>query len=239
MMDFEMRISEHFKLGEFFNPLGYVNVRKKNGEYYTAAEAETIAGDFVISEQLLCVLEEMRTLFDGKVGIRPHGGYRPRELNDAVGGSIDSRHMHGDAADFTISKNGAHVPGAMLAVTAEQALDRLGLKGGVGMYRAVDHYIHIDTRGKNLAWYDATNTKDCPGHGGRRCTYRAGTRGAGVVLIQEKLNEIGYEVGRPTGMYDDATVIAIQRFQENCGLVKDGVYGAQVNERLGALTWNN
>lgn len=50
-------------------------------------------------------------------------------------------------------------------------------------------------------------------------------RGDDVGELQEALNQIGFDCGRPDGILGSATVRALQDFQRNSGLTPDGVCG--------------
>ena len=245
MTDYNKKLSENFRLREFFYPENYTNVRnKKTGKNYTVAEIEQITnGEFPISVKLLNLLEEFRThvrnTFVGAViYITPHGGYRPTTLNSAVGGAYGSQHRYGRAADFKVKLNATkYMDAPTLAVEMEKFMADHGYKGGVGMYKATDNYIHVDVRGSNVAWYDSYSSAGCPGQGGRPCTYRSGQKGAGVVLIQRKLNALGYDCGTPDGKYGAKTAVAVKKYQQANGLTADGVYGNGTNAKLLALPW--
>lgn len=49
--------------------------------------------------------------------------------------------------------------------------------------------------------------------------------GDDVVLLQERLSELGYDPGRPGGVFDEQTERALRRFQREYGLVADGLCG--------------
>ena len=245
MTDYNKKLSAHFKLKEFFYPYNYTNVKnKKTGKNYTVAEIEEIAnGYFPISSKLLNLLEEFRshvrkTYPAAVIIITPHGGYRPTVLNTAVGGASGSQHRYGRAVDFKVQISaGKFMDAPTLAVEMEKFMSDHGYKGGVGMYDAGDTYIHVDVRGTNVAWYDSYSSAGCPGQGGRPCVYKAGTKGAGVVLIQRKLNKLGYKCGNADGKYGDKTVAAVQKYQAAKLLPIDGKYGKATNAKLGALPW--
>jgi N-acetylmuramoyl-L-alanine amidase len=46
-----------------------------------------------------------------------------------------------------------------------------------------------------------------------------------VVTLQERLLELGYDPGRPGGVFDERTEAALRRFQREYGLVADGLCG--------------
>ena len=49
--------------------------------------------------------------------------------------------------------------------------------------------------------------------------------GDDVVALQERLLELGYDPGRPGGVFDERTEAALRRFQREYGLVPDGLCG--------------
>lgn len=49
--------------------------------------------------------------------------------------------------------------------------------------------------------------------------------GDDVVVLQERLLELGYDPGRPGGVFDEQTERALRRFQKEYGLVPDGLCG--------------
>ena len=63
--------------------------------------------------------------------------------------------------------------------------------------------------------------------GDRMLTYLISAPMAGddVVTLQERLLELGYDPGRPGGVFDERTEAALRRFQREYGLVADGLCG--------------
>ncbi len=54
--------------------------------------------------------------------------------------------------------------------------------------------------------------------------------------LQRALNELGFDAGRPDGVYGDATAAAVRRFQRDAGLAPDGIVGPRTLRALnGAL----
>ena len=108
-------------------------------------------------------------------------------------------------------------------------MQELGIRGGVGMYKAYHDYIHVDARGSNIAWYDSYRSAGCPGQGGRPCVYKRGTKGAGVVLIQRALGISA------DGKYGAATEAAVRARQAEHGCTPAGVYGRETNKAMGGI----
>lgn len=86
-------------------------------------------------------LEEVRSLFGDKP-IAITSWYRPPSVNRSVGGAKYSRHLHGDAVDFTVQ-----------GVAPLEVYARLdpwwGNRGGLGKHCA---FTHIDLRGNKARW---------------------------------------------------------------------------------------
>lgn len=113
-------LSAHFNRSEFASGDGKAN--------YDTVDAE-----------LLMVLETIRDRF-GPVTIT--SGHRSPEHNAAVGGSENSLHLLGRAADFTVRE----VPSWKIQEFIENTWpDRYGL----GKYRT---FTHIDTRRHRARW---------------------------------------------------------------------------------------
>ncbi len=59
--------------------------------------------------------------------------------------------------------------------------------------------------------------------------------GDDVVTLQERLSELGYDPGRPGGVFDEQTELALRRFQREYGLVPDGLCGPATMRSLRQL----
>lgn len=91
------------------------------------------------SRELVAVLERIRAQAGEAVYIS--SGVRCRAHNAAVGGSSDSRHMYGDAADIRCY---GKTPRQLYDIA-----DPMLQKGGLGLY---SWGIHVDTRGYKARW---------------------------------------------------------------------------------------
>ncbi|MFP5021209.1 N-acetylmuramoyl-L-alanine amidase [Pseudonocardia phyllosphaerae] len=61
------------------------------------------------------------------------------------------------------------------------------------------------------------------------------TTGDDVAMLQERLMELGYDPGRPHGLFDQQTEQALMRFQRDYGMVPDGVCGPETLRALRQL----
>ncbi len=96
-----------------------------------------------------------------------------------------------------------------------------------GRERKVSREFLLDLWGGEVAWVH-------PYEGGRGNLTR-GMTGSRVMAVQEALGGIGYLVD-PTGTYDHATSEAVSRFQEDFGLIPDGIVGPRTRALLFALS---
>ena len=60
-------------------------------------------------------------------------------------------------------------------------------------------------------------------------TIKVGSRGTDVTYLQQRLTELGYNVGKVDGIFGALTLAAVKLFQAASGLVADGI--------VGPLTW--
>ncbi len=65
-----------------------------------------------------------------------------------------------------------------------------------------------------------------------RPTLRIGSEGVAVSELQAALKLLGYYSGAVDGIYSEATVIAVSRFQQAAGLNPDGIVSSATWERL-------
>jgi N-acetylmuramoyl-L-alanine amidase len=69
---------------------------------------------------------------------------------------------------------------------------------------------------------------------GSRLLYRKTPmlRGDDVAELQNRLSQLGFDTGRVDGIFGDQTVIALQDFQKNAGLLADGTLGPRTLDEL-------
>lgn len=114
----DIQVSRNFKLYEF--------------------ECKDGSGLVKVDPELLDKLQKLRDLVKRPIMI--NSGYRTPEHNKKVGGSPNSQHLLGKAADIVISG----LPPSMVAEFAEQ----VGFNG-VGVYNT---FTHVDVRNKKVSW---------------------------------------------------------------------------------------
>lgn len=129
-------MTEHFKKEEF---------RSKDGAHFPYEVKQNLK---VLAEQL----EVLREHFQKPINI--NSGYRSPEHNAKVGGSENSQHLLGKAADVVIDG----VSPDEVADAIEFLIDNKMMKqGGLGRY--VD-FTHYDIRGKKSRWDKRPKKKD-------------------------------------------------------------------------------
>ena len=61
---------------------------------------------------------------------------------------------------------------------------------------------------------------------------KKGNKGSQVTALQERLQELGYYKGTPTGTYDTNTIGAVRSFQKKNGLTADGTASAETRKTI-------
>jgi uncharacterized protein YcbK (DUF882 family) len=118
------------------------NLSKNFSRYEFKCKCNTCPCDTADAE-LVKVLEQLRIQFGGRK-IKITSGHRCPDHNEAVGGSENSQHLLGRAADIIVE-------GVNPAFVYEYLDGRYPLSFGVGKY--VD-FTHIDTRDDHARWGD-------------------------------------------------------------------------------------
>lgn len=157
----------------------------------------------------------------GKVVV--NSGYRCKIHNRCQGGSTNSYHMKGQAADIRCS--------AVSAATLAKRAQELGFTG-IGLY---SNRIHVDTRSKKYYYRVNSSGREIAvsTHGGtkKKCPYqlgmatlRVGSTGTSVRALQWILDWAGYDC-RVDGDFGSATANALEAFQRDMLLEADAVAG--------------
>lgn len=113
-----VQVSKNFKLREF---------QCKDGNY-----------EVRLDSQLLEKLQALRDRIDRPIII--NSGYRTKSYNKLVGGSPNSQHLLGRAADISV----ATMNPREIAIIAEE----IGF-GGIGVYNT---FVHVDVRNGRARW---------------------------------------------------------------------------------------
>lgn len=71
--------------------------------------------------------------------------------------------------------------------------------------------------------------------GGANALSKYGSRGDEVTQIQERLTELGYDLGTADGIFGARTQEAVRAFQQDYGLAVDGIAGENTLRALGLL----
>ena len=99
----------------------------------------------LIDDKLVELLEFIRNYFNAPVIIT--SAYRTAAYNKKVGGSPNSQHLKGTAADIIVSG----VEPSKVVTAAELFL---GNSGGIGLY-GISGFTHVDTRANASRWYES------------------------------------------------------------------------------------
>ncbi|WP_303315276.1 D-Ala-D-Ala carboxypeptidase family metallohydrolase [Flavivirga abyssicola] len=89
-----------------------------------------------------------------KEPIHINSGYRSPNHNSAIGGELDSQHLLGKAADFSVRNYTAKD----ISLIFERMINNGEIKqGGVGLYNG---FVHYDIRGTKARWNYSSRYKD-------------------------------------------------------------------------------
>ena len=182
--DWNKKVSAHFSVYEFA----------------CSDKSDTV----LIDSQLIEVLEQIREHFGKAVHI--NSGYRTPAYNISIGGSPQSQHCKGTAADIRI----AGVDPIQIALYAA-SLPFYSTKGGIGYYSRVglkDGFIHVDVRSWKSRWIS-----------------KAGTAYVSVDKIMPTIKQ---------GAKDCVNGIsyAVTVLQRHLGVNADGIFGAGTKAKL-------
>jgi N-acetylmuramoyl-L-alanine amidase len=67
-------------------------------------------------------------------------------------------------------------------------------------------------------------------------TLSAPMTGDDVATLQAQLSGLGYNIGRPDGLFGAVTDAAVRQFQRDCGLPEDGVFSVKTARELARIT---
>lgn len=116
------------------------------------------------------------------------------------------------------------------AVVAFQRANRLGADGIVGrntLDRLFDGQANVPSQsgGNNNPDSSTSNVLITS-------LLRMGSRGPEVVILQNRLNQLGYDCGKADGIFGQGTHNAVMAFQRTNGLSADGIVGKNTAEKL-------
>lgn len=184
------QISAHFKIREFAS---------KDG-----------ADEVFIDDKLVRLLEFIRGYFGQPVTIT--SAYRTTAHNKKVGGSPNSQHVKGTAADIIVK-------GVDSLRVAEAAEYFLGNSGGIGYY-PISKFTHVDVRAKASRWYEYKRSK---------VTVRNSFSVANVVQELNKRKEEAAEMVEQIKMIVDGKEVKVDR------ILKDGTNYVAVRQLMEAV----
>lgn len=195
---------------------------------FTAAEFACNDGSdlILIDDNLVTILQRVRNWANASVSIS--SAYRTAKYNKKVGGTSNSYHTKGQAADIIVS-------GKTPAEVAKFA-EAIGVQG-IGLYTS-QKFVHVDTRTDKYFWKNAGKGNVGVGTHGGSCPYkrptgnvRNGDKGDDVRWVQWWLRLWGYDV-TVDGSFGAKTEAAIREHQKKLGLTVDGIVGAKTKNGL-------
>ena len=171
--DRNIKLNDYFKVEEFIS-----NATLKN--LYLSGKYSTLQLDSALVDYLYLLRKNIGA------PIYITSGFRPVQYNKSIGGSTNSYHCKGMAADIVVK--GLH-PIKIAYIAAD-----LGIKG-IGIYsynsnkynNSVDGFVHIDTRSTNYNWLQLTKNSKYEGINKIMPTLKQGDRGGAVKLLQRQL----------------------------------------------------
>lgn len=202
--DSKQKLSTNFSVGEFVCKCGKCS-------------------DLLVDEALIEWLQKLRDHFCVPVNI--NSGYRCQIHNAAVGGSVQSHHLRGMAADIRIK-----------GITPEEVAkyaENIGIQR-IGLY---DSFVHIGSGTTKRFWvgHEGTNVDS---FAQEEKTFmltlpvlKRGRKGEEVRALQAHLVGYGYDI-EVDGSFGPATEAAVKRYQEVNELTVDGKAGPQTRKHM-------
>ena len=175
-----------------------------------------------IASTLVKTLQDLRNKY-GK-GITITSGYRCSTHNKKVGGTTNSKHTQGLAADFYMSGfNSQSTRVNVINELKKTKYYRYAYCNVNGNYPNMGNVVHIDTK---IVDPDGTKTytgtfPTLPSRG----YFKKGDKGTQVKNLQKFLNwalDLNLVVD---GIIGDATINAVKRFQKEVKITSDGLFG--------------
>lgn len=200
----------------------------KVGDFFLNSDFDSIKLDTDLVPILDSLIEhfKVRPVFPTK-----NSGYRTAATNKACGGAKKSIHLTGAALDIKMPN--------VLDTEVAQYLEILGFSGGIGHYShgKAGGTVHFDLRGKKARWWIRHSGTNTPGFGGIPTTFKQGQTSVAIEVLQNKLNELGFNCGRADGIFGKNTRSALMKYQNSVGLKADGIFGKNTNKIMGLFKW--
>ena len=199
--DWNKKVSGHFSVYEFA----------------CSDKSDTV----LIDTELISILEQVRAHFGAAVHI--NSGYRTPAYNISIGGSPNSQHCKGTAADIWIKG----VDPIRIALYLS-SLPYFAKRGGIGYYsRTVltGGFVHVDVRATKSRWISKTGTKYLS-VSNIMPTIKQGSKDAtggvsyAVTVLQRHLGVTA------DGIFGAGTKAKLIEWQKAHGLAADGICGA-------------
>lgn len=205
--DGNKRLSKNFRVREF---------RCKDG-----------SDVILIDSKLINVLQHIRNKLG--VSLTITSGYRTPGYNQRIGGSSNSMHTKGMAADVTAEG----IDPIIIAYIANEYLDDCG---GVelGSYGVGNTgYVHIDVRPARWRAIKAYSNKPYVTYPNIFSTIRYGVNGQIVQILMRKFIRLGITTTVTASTTCTKNVVSfIKTFQTKYGLTADGIFGAKSWSKL-------
>lgn len=163
---------------------------------------------------LVTLLQKIRDHF--KKPVKINSAYRTPSHNKKIGGSPNSQHMLGKAADIKIV--------GVEPIDVARYAELIGAKG-VGVYPT---FTHIDTRQLKTCWKN--DGKSNNGVSSFLPALKKGDKGEGVKELQLLLKAKGFSCGSTDGVFGERTELAVKAFQNTHKIEVDAV--------VGQVTWS-
>lgn len=195
----ELQLSKNFKVREF------------------ACKDGTISTP--ISQELVTMLQRLRDRLGVPINIS--SAYRTPKYNKAVGGSTNSQHLYGKAADITCSVD------PLVVAWVAQDLGFHGVECGIG-----SNYVHVDMR---AGWWFAVKplaNKKYETVPKLFTTIKYGSRNQTVTVLELYLKKLGLYAGPIDEHCGPGLEMAIKEFQKKYGLEVDLSFGPKSWDKL-------
>ena len=178
----------------------------------------------LLDKDILPILERFREYVEVPVTI--NSAYRTKSYNSKVGGASNSYHLYGRAFDIPYKSSYKYL------TSVDKMCDffnTLGLKGII----KYSTFVHIDTR---TSKYHANNSGTHLSFGTVNIPFKGnlknGSKNIYVGIMQYKLKMLGYNIGNADNVFGTKTEESVREFQENNGLIVDGICGKNTWSKL-------